>query len=181
MSKPAKKRSAVYGWLIETTLPDESDENFIAFETAMMHELAPTSEYARSLASDILHASWDIQRHWRLLAALVSGEVRRQVETFASRHVLGQGEAEAEELNREGVFVAALLRRDPAALEVLAEHGKTISELTAAAFESRAHSVDYHETRIADLERRRGRLMSEYERLQSIAGQRIIEDAVEVG
>jgi hypothetical protein len=180
MSKPAKRRSAAYGWAIETTLPDESDETFIAFESAMMRELAPKSEYARSLASDILHASWDIQRHRRLLAALVRGEVRRQVESIASSHVSGQGAAEEEELNRESVFAAALLRKDPTALEVLAKEGKTFSELTAAAFESRAYSVDYHETRIADLERRRCRLMAEYERLQTIGRERIIEDAVEV-
>lgn len=180
MSKPAKTRTALYGWVTETTLPDESDQTFIAFSEATMRELAPTSEYARSLATDIIHASWDIQRHRRLLAALVSSEYRREVEAFASKLMSSRMQASAEALDRTSDLTAAILSRDPAALEVLEQHGKTISEFTAAAVESRMTSVEYHETRIADLERRRGRLKSEYERLQSIARQGIIEDAVEV-
>lgn len=180
MSKPAKTRAVLYGWVAETTLPDENDESFFAFSEATMRELAPTSEYARSLATDIIHASWDIQRHRRLLAALVNSEYNRQVEAFASKLVSQQMEASAEAIDQTIDLTAAILSRDPAALDVLAQHGKTISEFTAAAFESRGTSVEYHETRIADLERRRGRLKSEYERLQSIARQQLIEDAVEV-
>ncbi len=65
--------------------------------------------------------------------------------------------------------------KDPVALEVLAKKGLTLSELTAAAYEARSSSVEYHEARIADLERRRARLMADFERLQQKSKPRDIE------
>ena len=41
-------------------------------------------------------------------------------------------------------------------------------------------TVNYHESRIADLERRRGQLMAEYRRLQAASMVEDIEVAVEV-
>lgn len=180
MAKSPSKNVTPYGWPTETILPDENDGDFVSFADALMIELAPRSQYARSLATDIIYAIWDIQRHRRLLGSAVRGEFKRQATNVLTRGVPRVKLATAEMMDTVNEFPRDLLAKVPVALEVLEQHGMTVSELTAAAYDARASTVAYHETRIADLERRRAKLMSDFERLQSPARPRDIEHAVEV-
>jgi hypothetical protein len=180
MAKSPSKNVTPYGWPTETILPDENDSEFVSFADELMVELAPRNQYARSLATDIVCAIWDIQRHRRLLGSAVRGEFKRQAVDVLTRGVPRAKLATAELIDTANDFSRDLLAKVPEALEVLARHGMTVSELTAAAYEARASTVAYHETRIADLERRRAKLMSDFDRLQQVARPRDIEDAVEV-
>ena len=180
MAKLPSKKTTPYGWATETMLPDEDDGAFVELLDALMTELAPQTEYARSLATDIIYIVWDIQRHRRLLRSVVRGEFKRQAQNLLTRGVSQFKLASAEMLDAVIDFPRDLLEKDPAALEVLDKKGLSLSELTALAYEARSASVEYHETRIADLERRRAKLLSEFERLQSMSKPRDIEDAVEV-
>ena len=180
MAKSLSKKTTPYGWAAETLLPDEDDGAFVALLDALMIELAPKTEYARSLATDIVYIVWDIQRHRRLLGSVVRGEFKRQARDLLTRGVSSMKLASAEMLETVSEFPRDLLMNVPEAVKVLADKGLTVSELTAAAFDSRAASVEYHETRIADLERRRARLMADFERLQQRSKPGDIEDAVEV-
>lgn len=180
MAKSPSKKTTPYGWATETMLPDEDDGAFVELLDALMTELAPKTEYARSLATDIVYIIWDIQRHRRLLRSVVRGEFKRQARDVLTHGAPQMKLASSEMLDAVTDFPRDLLVKDPVALEVLEKKGLTLSELTAASFEARSASVEYHETRIADLERRRARLMADFERLQQRSKPGDIEDAVEV-
>lgn len=181
MARNSRKDLQRVGSGTETILPDETDEEFLIFREKFLAELAPNTEYARSIATDIVFAVWDIQRHRRLLAANIRSEYKRQAERILAGGPGYLQTGSAELIDNLSYFVSDLMAKQPDAIAELAKRGTTPSELTAVVFEGRAATVKYHETRIADLERRRSRLMAEYERLQAASKSRYIEDAVELG
>ena len=164
----------------ETILPDEADEKFTAFSEKFLAELAPKTEYANSIARDVMFAVWDIERHRRLLAAMITSQYKRQAERIFAGDPVHPGADSGDQIDNPWDLVTDLVANKPDAIAELARRGSTPSELTAAAFADRAVTVNYHESRIADLERRRGQLMAEYRRLQAASKEEDIEVAVEV-
>jgi antitoxin component of RelBE/YafQ-DinJ toxin-antitoxin module len=78
-------------------------------------------------------------------------------------------------------FADDLLERKERASAALAKLGVTPSEIVAVAHRYRATAVIYHEDRIAELERRRRALQSDYAALQARRPATVaIEDAVVV-
>jgi hypothetical protein len=74
-----------------------------------------------------------------------------------------------------------LLARDAKGDAILTKTGVLRSEITAAALVSRRETVAYHEARIADLERRRRQMLSDFDRLKARkTPPEDLEDAVEV-
>lgn len=175
MPNLTRKERPIYGWVTETILPDESDEEFNRLSTKLIEELSPKTGYALSLATDIVYAIWDIHRHRRIVTALVRSEFKRQAEAALPTPRHRRDLDELPDIGRR------LLERDPDALNELAGKGLSLSEITAAAYDARSSSVAYHETRIADLERRRDRLFDAYNRVQPLSKSAEIEDAEEIG
>lgn len=174
MANLSRKTRNFADWASETTLPDEDNGEFIQFRDTLVAELAPRSAYAKGIATDIVFANWDILRHRRLMAALLRKEFRSQAE-----RALPAPRRSVDEDCKPSIG-HRLLEGEPAALRQLSRQGLTMSELSAAAFDARSESVAYHETRIADLERRRERLFANFTRIQALGKPSDIEDAVEV-
>jgi hypothetical protein len=183
---------------LDYLLPDEDPTTFAEFRDALLEELAPRSAYQKCLAMNLVGIEWDIGRNRRLLAAAIRDAFRRYAAFIAAREMMGLAdlssdaagdmeeaaedaydEADAEYYAER--FASDLTDRKPKALAELAETGVSRSEIAAAAQRNRATAVAYHEDRIAELERRRRALLSDYETLKSrrLAAE-AIEDAVVV-
>lgn len=173
MTQLTKKYRPLLGTVTETTLPDESDKELAELRQSLLEELAPRSAYAASIATDIAHAIWDIQRHRRIMAAAISSAVRDNADNILRTREQRERE-DGPSIGRR------LLKWDPEALEELEDKGLTLGDLTAAAFDSRSETVAYHESRISDLERRRDRLFESFNRVQDLRKPSDIEDAEEV-
>jgi len=183
---------------LDYLLPDEDPATFAAFRDALLEELAPRSAYEKCLAMNLVGIEWDIGRNRRLLAAALRDEFRRQATYIAARELAGRAylssdatggfEDAAEDAYDEDyadyyaeLFASDLTDRKPKALVELARTGVSRSEISAAAQRYRATAVAYHEDRIAELERRRRALMTDYGTLKSRPlATEAIEDAVVV-
>ncbi len=180
---------------LDYLLPDEDPANFTEFRDALLEELAPRSAYQKCLAMNLVGIEWDIGRNRRLLAAAIRDAFRRQAVSLAVREIDGsaylssdaagaalEGEYdEAYAVYYAETFARDLLDRKDKAAAALAELGVTPSEIVAAAQRYRATAVIYHEDRIAELERRRRALQSDYAALQARRpATEAIEDAVVV-
>lgn len=161
-------------------LPDEDPEAYRRFRDELLAELSPRGAFQRRIAENLVDADWDIQRHRRLMAALLRTEFRVQAGGVFEAGSPGQRQFSMD--RRSDVEHGhRLLAGEDAALSAVTEAGVSLSEITAAAFVRRADAVAYHEGRIADLERRRRFLLADFERLQARqarAGE--VEDAEEV-
>jgi hypothetical protein len=162
-------------------LPDESSADYHQLRDMMFQEFAPDGLYQRQIVSSLVNIEWDIARHRRLLAAALRSEFRRQAGGVEDRDAPGLVSLRMD--NRQEVtFGRAVLIGDQEGLRKLEQMGVTFSEITAAAMLERAETIAYHETRIADLERRRRQLHADLERLQAKPRRQSgIDDAVEVG
>jgi hypothetical protein len=178
--KSSTKPMSVSSDEVSNLLPDESAADYLHLRDILFQELSPDGLYQRQLVSGLVNIEWDIARHRRLLAAGLRSEFRRQaggVEDQDAPGPMGLHFNEREEV----AFGRAVLSGDQQTLRKLGQVGVTISEITAAAMSARAATVAYHETRIADLERRRRQLHADLERLQAkVRGRSGIEDAVEL-
>lgn len=161
-------------------LPDEDPEAYRRFRDELLAELSPRGALQRRVAENLIDAEWDIQRHRRLMAALLRTEFRVQAGGVFEAGSPGQRQFSMD--RRSDVeHGQRLLAGEDTALSAVTEAGVSLSEITAAAVLQRADAVAYHEGRIADLERRRRFLLADFERLQARqarAGE--IEDAEEV-
>lgn len=161
-------------------LPDESAADYRHLWDTMFRELKPDGLYQRQLVSGLVNIEWDLARHRRLLVAGLRSEFRRQaggVENDGTPGLVGLRFAERDAVT----FGRELLAGSQSSLRTLREAGVTISEITAAAMSERSSTIAYHETRIADLERRRRQIYADLERLKSKLRTRPdIDDAVEL-
>lgn len=161
-------------------LPDEDQAEYRQFRDALIGELAPRGVYQRHLAANLVDIEWDIQRHRRLLAATLRSEFARQAGGIAESGRPGLPML-IPGLGDDVSFGKRLLSNEPEAQAELRALQVSMSEITAAAANAVSEIIGYHETRIADLEHRRRRLLADYERLQERQnGRGPIEDAEEV-
>lgn len=176
LSKPGAKVLPEFSHL----LPDENPEAYRRLRGELLAELSPRGAFQRRIAENLVDAEWDIQRHRRLMAALLRTEFRVQAGGVFEAGSPGQRQFSLD--RRSDVEHGhLLLAGDDAALSAVTEAGVSLSEITAAAVVRRSDAVAYHEGRIADLERRRRFLLADFERLQARqAGAREIVDAEEV-
>jgi hypothetical protein len=78
-------------------------------------------------------------------------------------------------------FGQLLLAQDAKGEAILTKTGVLRSEIAAAALVSRRETVAYHEARIADLERRRRQMLSDFDRLKARKmPPEDLEDAIEL-
>lgn len=180
VKQPTKTPMPVFPDEVAYLLPDESAADYRHLRDAMFQELNPDGLYQRQLVSGLVNIEWDIARHRRLLVAGLRSEFRRQaggVENDGTPGLVGLRFAERDAVT----FGREVLTGSQPSLRTLGEAGVTISEITAAAMSERTSTIAYHETRIADLERRRRQMYADLERLQAKGrGRSDMDDAVEL-
>ena len=161
-------------------LPDEDLEEFNRFSDAILQELAPIGSYQLHMAMNLVHIEWDVLRHRRLLAAVLRTEFRRMAGGVEENGDPGHASLRYS-MRADMQLGKLLLARDAKAEAVLAKTGVLASEIAAAALVFRRETVAYHEARIADLERRRRQLLSDFERLKARkTPPEDLEDAIEL-
>jgi len=161
-------------------LPDEDPAEFTTFSDAILQELAPIGSYQLHMAMNLVYIEWDMLRHRRLLAAVLRTEFRRMAEGVEENGDPGHSSMSFS-MRSNTQFGKLLLARDAKGEAVLARTGVLRSEIAAAALVSRRETVAYHEARIADLERRRRQLLSDFDRLKARkTPPEDLEDAIEV-
>lgn len=157
---------------LDTILPDEDATQFVRLRDQLFEDLAPKSAYERCLALNLVSIEWEISRHRRLLAATISDEVRSRADARTAPHNEGAASVNQDTPNspsQRGDWPARTRNQ------------VTASEIGARAVVGRLSAVAYHETRVADLERRRRALWQDYDRLKSKPRPADdIEDAIEV-
>jgi len=161
-------------------LPDEDPAEFTTFSDAILQELAPIGSYQLHMAMNLVYIEWDMLRHRRLLAAVLRTEFRRMAEGVEENGDPGHSSMSFS-MRSNTQFGKLLLARDAKGEAVLARTGVLRSEIAAAALVSRRETVAYHEARIADLERRRRQMLSDFDRLKARkTPPEDLEDAIEV-
>ena len=161
-------------------LPDEDPAEFTTFSDAILQELAPIGSYQLHMAMNLVHIEWDMLRHRRLLAAVLRTEFRRMAEGVEEKGDPGHASIRYS-MQSDMQLGKLLLARDAKGKEILAKTGVLASEIAAAALVFRREAVAYHEARIADLERRRRQLLSDFDRLKARkTPPEDLEDAIEL-
>lgn len=162
-------------------LPDEDLASFQELKFRAMSDLAPVTYLESRIATNIVEIEWDIMRHRRLLSAAVRTAFVQHSEGVFETGIPRLGHSPFKGNEEKKSFLhdvksdceADRVRAD----KVLAERGVTRAEISAAAFAARHHQISYHETRIADLERRRRSLLADYDALRAKAKPKPILDA----
>ena len=161
-------------------LPDEDPAEFTTFSDAILQELAPAGSYQLHLAMNLVHIEWDMLRHRRLLAAVLRTEFRRMAGGVEENGDPGHASMSFS-MRSNMQFGQLLLAQDAKGEAILTKAGVLRSEIAAAALVSRRETVAYHEARIADLERRRRQMLSDFDRLKARkTPPEDLEDAIEV-
>ena len=161
-------------------LPDEDPAEFTTFSDAILQELAPIGSYQLHMAMNLVHIEWDMLRHRRLLAAVLRTEFRRMAGGVEENGDPGHASLRYS-MQADMQLGKLLLARDAKGEAVLAKTGVLASEIAAAALVFRRETVAYHEARIADLERRRRQLLSDFDRLKARkTPPEDLEDAIEL-
>ena len=161
-------------------LPDEDPAEFTTFSDAILQELAPIGSYQLHMAMNLVHIEWDMLRHRRLLAAVLRTEFRRMAGGVEENGDPGHASLRYS-MQADMKLGKLLLARDAKGEAVLAKTGVLASEIAAAALVFRRETVAYHEARIADLERRRRQLLSDFDRLKARkTPPEDLEDAIEL-
>ena len=161
-------------------LPDEDPAEFTTFSDAILQELAPTGSYQQHMAMNLVHIEWDMLRHRRLLAAVLRTEFRRMAGGVEESGDPGHASMSFS-MRSNMQFGQLLLAQDAKGEAILTKAGVLRSEIAAAALVSRRETVAYHEARIADLERRRRQMLSDFDRLKARkTPPEDLEDAIEL-
>jgi hypothetical protein len=163
-------------------LPDESQEEYDALCKALMEVFSPETAYERLMAQNLVQIEWELKRHRRLIASHVAIESAAAVGTDKSGadrmlwkmrpEIYGEeDEGQEDGQDQKGVDPAeALMSFDPTRWMVvntsLKREGGSLRAVVAEAYRARIADIQYHEFRIADLERRRRSLLQDYRRLQ---------------
>jgi len=163
-------------------LPDESPEEYEALCKSLVKEFSPETGYQRLIVENLVQLEWELKRHRRLVASHVTIASAEAVGTEKSgaekilwqmrKQIYGEEEEDQEEGEaEEGVDpTEALMSFDPTRwTEVntsLKRQGGSLHAAVAKAYRARIEDIQYHEFRIADLERRRRSLLQDYSRLR---------------
>lgn len=157
------KDTVAEGVRVDHLLPDEDLRDYLTFRQELVDELEPKTSRQRLVAQNIVDIEWDIRRHRRFIAGVIKIEFCRQVDASTGGSVR---DIEATPIVRSDLG-KLLLRGDAASHRTIATYRVTTEELTAATIMVRGEMIAYHESRIADLERRRRSMMADYDLLTS--------------
>jgi hypothetical protein len=179
-TKKKSKESTPEAIPLSNLLPDEDADEYRALQRELLAELVPRGAFQQRIAQNLVDVEWDVLRHRRLMAALLRSEFRTQAAGVEEYGAPGRRSIALNE-RREFEHGRLLLAGNATAVAKMVHEGVTRSEIAAAAMLKRADAVAYHETRIADLERRRRLLLADLERLQTRPVRALtIDDAEEV-
>ena len=151
-------------------LPDEDPQAFIEMRDSLLEELNPETPFELRLALDLFHVQWEAARHRRLMSATVRTAFFEQAEGAYENGKIGRRLTFG--INPDQTkFMQQLKSNDinerREAEKILSDRGVTTAEITAAAVAARESPVNYHETRVAQLEHRRRALIRDYNLLKN--------------
>ncbi|MCU4653741.1 hypothetical protein N8I71_12930 [Roseibacterium sp. SDUM158016] len=166
--------------LMEDVLPGEDLVAREQLKEAYLEELNPVTAYEWSLADQLANYEWEIMRHRRMRDATVLLKYQR-----LATNVIMEGDpnhdAWVSEIDEETrLFALDLTSKDPqtrqeaeaAFLQETQWHPHQLLALASGSSEEAKH----HDTKIADLERRRRALRKDYDELK-VTHARVVEDA----
>lgn len=167
--KPQKVMASAIDELISPQiLPGENPQAFEVFKAALISDLDPRSAYERLMAEQLVLLEFDLNKHRALRDALLLSEIREMsVGAFQKNkvgHVHFDEDEEARGLARD--LVSQEPTRRAGALEQLSDREITPQEIAARAHAQVLKHLEYHDSQIAELEKRRRRLLSDYEELK---------------
>jgi hypothetical protein len=150
-------------------LPDEDPKAFIEMRDSLLEELNPETPFELRLALDLVHVEWEAGRHRRLMSATVRTAFFEEAEgayengKIGRRLTFGITPDQTKFMQR---LKSSDINERREAEKILRDRGVTTAEITAAAVTARESPVNYHETRVAQLEQRRRALMRDYKLLK---------------
>lgn len=159
--------SALNDLITPQILPGENPEAFEAFKTQLIDDLNPSSAYERLMAEQLFLLELDLNKHRALRDALLLSEVREMSVGAFQKNKVGRvtldEDEEARDLARD--LVSQEPSRRAGALDQLADREITPYEIAARAHAQVLKHLEYHDTQIAELEKRRRRLRKDYDEL----------------
>ena len=168
---------------VPTLLADERVEDHEALSTALWADLAAVGAYERALARNVIHIEWELLRHQLIRNARIRTMTRdRLARALSYRDTdFALSEPTAEDSKTAHACLAGDADARARIEQRLGEICLTLDEVVAAAHADAADETDHHERRIADLERRRRRLMDDHGRLKAARLRAPADDAEIVG
>lgn len=163
--------SAIDELISPQILPGENPQAFEVFKAELIDDLDPRSAYERLMAEQLVLLEFDLTKHRALRDALLLSEVREMSVGAFQKNKVGHVHVDEDEAARG--LAHDLVSQDPSrragALEQLADREITPHEIAARAHAQVLKHLEYHDSQIAELEKRRRRMLGDYEELKESA------------
>ncbi len=153
---------------------DEDPAEFESIRNALIADLDPGTPYETMLAENLVALEWESFRHRRLREGLLLSALRQEV--VGKLGQVGRNGISLPEQDRVSAEFTALLdavskdeggRRSKFEKD-LKSANTTLTELVALAYSRAGDALAAHETRLAQLELRRRRLLQDFKALKQV-------------